>query len=163
MAGGQLSAKVIELAQRRLMALQLRRQGGSFRQIAAQMSKIEGISPDYSEAQAHRDVKAELGRINRMCRDDAEECRQLELERLGELFARLWPGALKGDLAAMDRCLAIMRRQAELEGYNPTAKVQVGGIPKGEGGVPIQITEVIVERPAADPAEEPAGSESSSE
>jgi len=139
MSGGQLSAKVVSIAERRLMALQLRKQGGSFRQIAAQLRKVEGVSDQYSEAQAHRDVKAELARINRMCRDEAEECLRLELERLDDLFARYWPLALKGASDAADRCMAIMRRQGDLLRYNPSAKVQVGGIPEEEGGAPIRV------------------------
>ena len=51
MAGGKASAKKIELAERRRLAVTLRKQGGTFRQIAEQLRKVDGVSENYSQSE----------------------------------------------------------------------------------------------------------------
>ena len=112
-------------AQRRIQSLQLRTAGFSYRQIGAQL----GVS----EAQAHRDVHRELGKLAEKTEGHAREYRQLELERVDALMAPLWPRArgrrvtnpdtgvvedIPPDLKAMDRLMRLMERRAKLLGLD---------------------------------------------
>ncbi len=110
----------LRIAERRKMALALRIQGGSYRQIAENLkawaaSGAEGsvgFPKGYSEGLAYRDVMDELKKLNAAKAEVAEEVRRLELERLDALFAVYWPKAGKGDYAALDRILEIMAARA---------------------------------------------------
>ena len=112
-----------------MLALELRKQGGTYRQIAEQLRAVDGVSPDYSEAQAYRDVTAELERLNLRLAEEAGSVRRLEVERIDELWAVLYPKARKGDYAAFDRCLSLMEKRARYLGLYAPAPVQadVGG------------------------------------
>lgn len=101
----------LAIAERRRIAVELRKQGGSYRVIAAQMKQMPGVSSAYSEAQAHRDVLAELQRITTETTEAAEDLRRLELERIDELFAMLYARAKKGDYAAFDRVMTLMDKR----------------------------------------------------
>jgi hypothetical protein len=69
-------------ADRRQQALDLRKQGKSYRAIGDELS--------ISEAQAHRDVKAALARLAELELASAEELRALELARLDTLAVEAW-------------------------------------------------------------------------
>jgi phosphate uptake regulator len=56
--------------------------------------------------------------IERMCSEAVEEARRIESLRLDELTLGVYPAASAGDIAAIDRCLAIMRRRARLLGLD---------------------------------------------
>jgi len=122
----------VKVAERRRKALALRKQGGSYRQIADQLRKLEGISPKYSVGLAYRDVMDELKKLNAECAEEAEAIRRLELERLDELFAHYYPKAVKGDYASLDRILAIMGQRARYLDLYAAAKIA------GPDGGPIQ-------------------------
>jgi hypothetical protein len=115
MAGGDTSAAVIAIAERRLMALELRKQGGSYRQIAEQLRQVEGISDRYNHTQAHDDVAACLTETREKTAETAEDVRQLEYARLDELLSAWWPLAVeKTDYLAFDRVLRIMEQRAKI-------------------------------------------------
>lgn len=86
-------------------ALGLRLSGYPYRAIARAM-KI-------SVATAHKYVEDALKDITR---DRAEEVLDLELHRCDELLAVAYEKAVRGDLFAMDRCLAIMTKIEKLHG-----------------------------------------------
>ena len=86
-------------------ALGLRLSGYPYRAIAKAM-KI-------SVATAHKYVEDALKDITR---DRAEEVLDLELHRCDELLAVAYEKAVRGDLFAMDRCLAIMTKIEKLHG-----------------------------------------------
>jgi hypothetical protein len=50
----------------------------------------------------------------------------MELERLDRLFAAVWPLAIAGDLAAVDRVLKIMARRAKMEGFDKETVKLIG-------------------------------------
>jgi hypothetical protein len=118
MAGGPASVQKIAIAERRKMALDLRKQGGSYRQIADSLRDVEGIPAKYSHVQAQRDVTDELRRYNEANRETAGIVKRLELERLDELWQAFWPAAVAGDPIMLDRVLRIMERRARLEGLD---------------------------------------------
>lgn len=98
-------ASKIERATRRAEAITLRRAGGRVDQIAAQF----GVSPRTIYAwcrEAVRDIP----------REEAEELRMLELDRLDALQRAAWTDAMRGDPRAIDRVLAVMDRRARYLG-----------------------------------------------
>ena len=106
---GRKGAKA-RAAQRRNDALELRKAGASYRQIAQQT----GVS----HTQAHNDVTKAIADLAKKGEEDAQELRTLEAARLDALFLSVWQQARAGDLKAMDRCLRIMARRAKMLGLD---------------------------------------------
>lgn len=94
-------------------ALELRRAGASYRDIARTM----GVSVSI----AHKLVTRGMKRLVARCEEKAEDIRSMELDRLDKLQLAVWPQAAKGQLQAVDRMLKIMDQRAKLLGtYAPT-------------------------------------------
>ncbi len=70
------------------------------------------------------DVKIILGRLRREQIDNMADHVQIQLTRLDRLLNAVWNDALEGDLAAIDRALKIMERQAKLLGLDEPEKRQ---------------------------------------
>lgn len=114
-------------AERRRQALDLRRTGASFRQIAEAIGCSVSI--------AHRYVATEIDKLNRESREDAESIRTLELERLDRMTFALWNAATaRGNLGAIDRMLKVMERRARLLGLDAPAKFPRFPSSQGQGG-----------------------------
>lgn len=144
--GGPAAPQRVRIRDRQIMALGLRRQGGSYRQIAAQMRSVEGISPKYSEALAHRDVMKALERLNAKCDEAAEAVKRLELERCDELMAAYYAKAKAGDIMAANVVFRCMDKIERLNGID-AQKVEHSG----PAGGPIQFTEAVIELPPPEP------------
>lgn len=117
------------IAVRRAAALQLRLQGGTYRQIADQLKQQPHVSGKYDFTQAWKDVQDELERLDAENGERAERLRRLTYEQLNALLAKYWPLAQRGDYAALDRVLAILDRIGRLYGVDkliPTP-VALGG------------------------------------
>ena len=87
-------------------ALDLRRAGWSFEDIAAEVGYA-------NKGSAHRAVKQGIAAITR---ESATELIELELSRLDDLLAGLYEQARNGDLFAVDRALKIMDQRAKFLG-----------------------------------------------
>lgn len=124
MAGGKASAQKIDLAERRYKALELRKAGASYRAIAAKIAEELKI-PDYSEAQAHRDVMHVLKELNEKTNLEAEEYRRLELERCDVALLAIYKQVQQGHLGAIDRLLRIIERQSKLLGLDAVPQKQM--------------------------------------
>lgn len=120
------SPRRILAAERRALALELRKQGGTYRRIAEKLRGVEGVSPKYDHSQAYEDVANELKRLNRDNAEAADELRRLQHEQLTELYAKYYPQAAKGDVGALDRILGIMDKIARLYGLY-TSNLTLGG------------------------------------
>lgn len=107
-ARSETSAADVLAAMKQAEALRLRTRGLTFRQIAEELQ--------VDVATAHRYVKAALAELAAQTRSDTRELRALELARLDELLARVWPFAT-GDLTPLIRELE--ERQAELAEVDP--------------------------------------------
>jgi hypothetical protein len=87
-------------------------------------------------------VKQDLHRVMRQRRtkvnESADALRDLQDERLNRLLAGLWNQAATGDVAAVDRVLKIMERQARLHGLDAPTRTEVSGA----DGAPIQVQAV---------------------
>lgn len=131
MAGGKASAKKIELAQRRHTVLDLRRQGGSWRDIADTLvgtldtdAPVPGVTPKYSEAHARYDAMAVLKELVADNQAWAELELAAQLEELRELWAKFYDMAKeRGDYLAFDRCMVIQNRRLKLLGLETPQKI----------------------------------------
>lgn len=122
MARGRAAEKGAIL-QRQLQALELRKQGLTYRDIGDKLS--------ISYQQAHNDVNAELKRLAALTLDCAEELRQLELERLDMLIKGLEPMARVGNPGAVTAYLRVMERRAKLLGLDAPVRQEVTGADGG--------------------------------
>lgn len=101
-------------------ALELRRAGGTYRDIATAM----GISL----RTAYEYVNSELLMLRELTVEDAEAVRDLELSRCDAMLAGLWrTGATKGDPASVMSALKVMERRAKLLGLDAPSQSQVMG------------------------------------
>lgn len=98
----------IDNLERTLQALDLRRKGYSYVQIAAIMGY----------AYASGAEKAVRRALKYVIREPAEAVRKLELDRLDSMLQAIWPRVQRGDLLAMDRALRIEERRAKLLGLD---------------------------------------------
>ena len=108
--GSRTSRFRVGRARRGAEALELRLAGHSFAEIGRRM----GVSGP----RAYQLVAGELDRLNVRRFENAGELRRLEAARLDRLQAAVWDKALEGNLAAVDRALAIGARRARLLGLD---------------------------------------------
>lgn len=97
---------VATAAEKRKKALELRRAGWSFDDIAEEVGYA-------NKGSAHRAVKQGIAAITR---EAASELIELELSRLDDLLAGLYENARNGDLFAVDRALKIADQRAKFLG-----------------------------------------------
>jgi hypothetical protein len=96
------------------MAMKLRADGNSYQEIADQLS--------ISMYVARRLVQEGL---RHAISEPAEEVRQLEAFKLERLYKVVYPLALAGDGAAVDRCIKIMERKSKLLGLDSPTEVDM--------------------------------------
>ena len=104
----------IDRAERQERCLNLRRQGHTIREIAGLL--------DVSANTVWRDLKAAITDIPRQ---EAEELRQQEVQRLDNLQRAIWETATSGDLQAVDRCVRIIERRCKLLGLDLPPQMSV--------------------------------------
>jgi transposase-like protein len=110
--------KHMDAADRQRKALEARKAGATYDQIARQL--------DYaSTASAYKAVKVAL---RKTLQEPADELRTLELTRLDALLIPVWSQAMKGSLPAIDRAIRIMERRAKLLGLDAPLKFDLAQI-----------------------------------
>lgn len=109
------SKKGIELMERRQFAVELRKAGTSYRDIA-QMVALEYKLPNYDHTTALRDVRAAMLDVQTQMEEDAKAVLAMELLRLDHLQAGLWTKATDGNETAVNLVLRVMAARAELLG-----------------------------------------------
>lgn len=102
-------------AERRQQAFEMRKKGLPY----AEIGKALGISMQA----AHRHVTTYLQALENKTQEDAREIIRLDMERLDDMLQGLYPDAINGNSAAVDRVLRIMERRAKLLGLDKPAKV----------------------------------------
>jgi hypothetical protein len=112
----------VALAEKRRRALELRRAGATYDQIAASVG-FAGRSGAY---------KAVMATLKAMLREPAEEVRLLELDRLDAMLLGLWAGAKSGDIKKAELVPKIMDRRAKLLGLDAPVKAMVQSEAKAE-------------------------------
>jgi transposase-like protein len=117
-------------AERRRIALELRKEGAGYQAIARQLG-LHGPGSAYKIVQAA--LKATY-------REPADEVRKLELARLDRLMLALWERARAGEASATDRVLKIMERRSRYLGLDAPEKRDVTS---GGQIMPITFMEVV--------------------
>lgn len=161
MAGRPSRPAAAQIAKRRADAIQLRLAGLDYLTIGKKLAADPAINSTRTpypagygieryeageeppkDAALAEVVKQDLHRVMRQRRtkvnESADALRDLQDERLNRLMAGLWNSAASGDVAAVDRVLKIMERQARLHGLDAPVKSEV----TGAGGAPIQLQPV---------------------
>lgn len=111
--GRQTNAAGIAQAERIAKALDLRRQGCSFGEIAKELGWRTRQAAFEAVSRALADTVAE----------PAEDVRKLELMRLDRLERLLWPRAEAGDPKAVTGLLKVQERRAKLLGLDAPTKL----------------------------------------
>lgn len=106
-----------EIAQRQIMALELRKSGYSYRRIAANLN--------ISHQQAWLDVNSELKRLAEISLDNAAELRQMELERLDMAIKGVMPFIESGSAPHAMALVKIVDAKAKLLGLYAPEKVKL--------------------------------------
>jgi hypothetical protein len=112
---------------RRQRAVELRLSGATYRVIADDL----GVT----RQAAHKYVKQAMAVLNAKLAEDAEALRRLELERLDQLQAALWPAALEGNSRAALATLKVMDARAKLVGLYAPSKLHVQSGPSALDGM----------------------------
>lgn len=123
---------MIETAERRQFVLEKRKAGMTYREIASAAIKEfgrEALPNNWDCRYAWLDVKRELDKLRNIIGEDAEDVRQMEVERLNDLLWALWPKATAedADYGAIDRVLRVMKRRAGLLGLDAPERLEHSG------------------------------------
>ena len=130
------TSDLLDTAARREFVLRLRKGGATYREIAdAAVTRFgaDQLPETWSCRYAHKDVKRELDKLRTVIGEDADEIRQMELERLNDMLKALYASATRRnpDYGAIDRVLKIMRRRAELMGLDAPKRQEITGADSG--------------------------------
>lgn len=98
--------------EKRRAALELRKAGLSYDDIAKAVGYASGES-------ARQAIRASLKQYEK---ESAQDIQRLQYAQLQQLVTVLWPKALAGDMAAVDRVLKIQERQASIFGTDAPQK-----------------------------------------
>lgn len=112
----------------RLVALDLRREGKNYRQIAQEMGAKGGPS---SHSRAHELVIEALADLREKCREAAADIRDLEIQRCDAMIEALWPKINRPRV--VDSILRIMDRKARFLGLDAPKRIEASGA----GGAPL--------------------------
>jgi hypothetical protein len=124
---GKTTPTLLDTAERRAFVLNLRKSGATYRRIADmtlnQFGRLK-LPKGWDARYAYKDVMRELERLRIEIGEDTAEIRQMELERLDELFVSEYTKAKQGIGASVDRCLRIMERRSRLLGLDAPSRVE---------------------------------------
>ena len=119
-AAAKSSVRRIRTTEKTLRALELRKRGLNYTQIGKKLGCHRSTACRY--------VLSELENLADKCREEAAHVRDLELQRLDDLYLIAYRAIIDGyDLAGIDRCLRIMERRAKLLGLDAAEKVEHSG------------------------------------
>lgn len=110
------SPRRLQATERAIKALNLRRQGWSFRDIAQEL----GVTPPA----VHEAVTRML---RNMTHEEADSYRKIELERMETMLKAIWGRVTEGELQAIDRAIRISERISRLLGLDAPVKLDVPG------------------------------------
>ena len=119
-ANSPTAPRMLKAAEKRILALEYRTKGYSLQLIA---DKIDGLSV----SGVSKTLKVALENLLTKQLESTDHLRTLELQRLDELWYTAYKQAITGinNLQAIDRCLKIMKRRAELLGLDAPVKSEL--------------------------------------
>lgn len=113
-------------------AVQLRRQGLTYDQIG----KTIGLSAAGAFAAVTRAQ-------NRIIRDDVEQLRKIENDRLDTIQQALWPQVLEGDNPSITNALRLLERRSKLNGLDMPVKIQAEVVSYDASSVEARLAQII--------------------
>lgn len=119
MSYSKAAPRRVSVAERRQKALRLRKFGLTYDQIAKQPRADGDPRPLYSSRRrAWEAVQQALAELRAQSMEEAEDVLALELARLDDLQAGLWPRAARGDDHAVTSVLRIQERRTKYLGLD---------------------------------------------
>lgn len=112
-----MNRKSYEARERDLEAVKLYKEGHTFRYISAALGCSVGT--------AYNAVRTAFEESLRLSLEEANIIRQVELERLDDMFVPLFQKAKGGDIRAADTALRIMERRSKYLGLDMPDKLSV--------------------------------------
>ncbi len=119
MSKNKTGKRGIQAEEKRRRAVDLRRAGFTYEQIADKV----GISRGY----ACKLVTSALKRIREETNEITEDVKALELQRLDELFRTAYQAVLDGEVRAIDQAIKVMDRRARLLGLDAATRQEISG------------------------------------
>lgn len=129
---GKSSALRLQLTERRELVVELRTRGVSYRDIARSVREQMKL-PRYSAGLAHRDVMVVLKQMNKQTEAERSVLVELELKRIDDLLAAVWPKASAGEIASVEGVNHLLDRRARYLGLYAPVGVRLTG-----GAVPVK-------------------------
>lgn len=115
MARSKANKQTINASNRQVEALRLRAAGMNYEEIGEKMGIPKGS--------AYRCVMKALALLRENVKEEADQVRTLELQRLDNMFRHAFEAIEKGDIRAIDQALRCMVRRAKLLGLDMPAKL----------------------------------------
>lgn len=122
MSESTTSERRLAAIEKQRRALELRKSGVSFPQIAQELG-YSGPSSAYGAVQSA---------IRRVLQEPAEEVVRLELARLDEMLFAVWDAVCGGDTQAIASAIRIMERRAKYLGLDAPTKVDITSLVREE-------------------------------
>lgn len=119
--------ELLDTAKRRRTVLALRKAGATYREIAAAVREKYGdkaLPGGWDERYAYKDLMRELEHVRTQVAESATDVLSLELQRLDDIFRKVYTSAKNGHLGAVDRVLRIMDRRAKLLGLDAPSQTR---------------------------------------
>lgn len=107
----------INAAETQIQAVTYRKQGKSYREIA----RLLGLS---NPGNAHRFVVEALRETREQCKEEADDLRQQELERLDAIYEAMFKEAEAGNEKAAAVCVQINKRRCAMLGLDAPQKIE---------------------------------------
>lgn len=125
MAGGRNSAKKLKTVDRQSRAVELRKNGLTFRAIGEAIAEEYNL-PNYNQSRAFEDVdKAMKYSLKEMALSCAEQ-RELENQRYDDLLLGLWPRVQQGEVKAIAEATKIIQGRCKMLGLDAPIEIKVG-------------------------------------
>lgn len=120
--------KAIETIEREAIAFELRKQGLSYNEIGKRLNTTSTTAWNY--------VNSVLTSINEKLNEDVTRVRILEVSRLDDMLAKLYPKIMAGQEGAITTALRIAERRSKMLGLDAPEKINHAG---ADGG-PIEVS-----------------------
>ena len=114
--------------ERRALVWERRLRGFSYDAIYRDMLDTysrDALPKDWSPRKVYADCSAVLVKVQDEYKETAAEMVDIELGRFDELLSSIWPAATSGDLAAIDRALAISKERRKMMGLDDPERISI--------------------------------------
>lgn len=109
------SVRQVSAEEKRSIALELRKSGANFKQIAQKLNCSNRMASNY--------VNKAIEEVSKLNQNTAQEIIDLEVHRLDAMLLAIAPSVNNGNLSAVDRAIKIMERRAKLLGLDKPVKI----------------------------------------